>query len=504
MIVDYLLANFFRFHRKKVCAVIVLILFNVLLHSSNVEAATYLDLDDEAYYILDRLEAEGVIKSALLSTKPLSRKEIVRLIQEAEENSEGKSEEIGRLIAFLKYRFRDDIEGTNFIKLDTLYGKYSFHDSDLQALNYNNDGDTPGKGSNVRAGAITRVESKWFSAYANPEFAYSREFTTIKAKKLYGLISLFGLDLMAGKDSQWWGPGYHGSLLLSNNPEPLKIIKLTNPEPVILPWIFKYLGPFRVVAFVTRLEDDRKDVSEPILWGLNLNFKPIPQLELGLQRTAIFGGDGRSESLKAWWISLTGSGENVDSPDPDEGDQRAGFYVKLTLPFRWQPIQVYLDAAGEDQRNSFPSKWAYITGVYLPGIAGLERVDLRGEFAIDHVSGDPNVWYNHGIYWQGYTYKRRIIGHHMGTDSRDIFVEASYLIPERYGRISLSYDREEHNLSGTVREKKDEFDLKGVVSLTKDLELRLLYGYGRVKNLGNVPSNGESINILTGELRYHF
>jgi hypothetical protein len=495
----------FRLRKKNVCIILIIILFNVLLHISYAEAATYLDLDDEAYYVLDRLEAEGVIKSALLSTKPLSRKEIVRLIQEAEINSKDKSEEIKSQVEFLEYRFKDDIEGTNFIKLDTVYANYSFHDSDLRILNYNNDGDTPGKGSNVRAGAITRVESKWFSAYANPEFGYSKDFTALKARKLYGLISLFGLDLVAGKDSQWWGPGYHGSLLLSNNPEPLKIIKLTNPEPVILPWIFKYLGPFRFTAFVTRLEKDRMDVSEPILWGLNLDFKPIPYLELGLQRTAIFGGEGRPESLKVWWNSLTGSGENVDSPTSNEaGDQLAGFYGKLTLPFKWQPIQLYLDAVGEDQRNSFPSKWGYISGIYLPRFAGLERFDLRGEFAINHIGGWPNYWYNHHIYTQGYTYKGKIIGHHMGTDSRDIFVEASYLIPDSYSRISLAYDREEHNLSGTVREKKDEFDLKGVINLTKDLELTALYGFGRVTNLGNVSSDEKTINIITGELRYRF
>ncbi len=486
------------------CFLFLLMLLNVLLTISSAQAATYLDLDDEAYYILNRLEAEGIIKSGLLSAKPISRKEIVRLIKEAEANSEGKGQVIGQLVAVLKNRFKDDIEETNYIKpVDTFYGKYLFHDSDLQILNYNNYGDKPGKGSNVRMGLISRAESKWLSLYVNPEFRYSEQFTDVKAKKIYGLISLFGLDLVAGKDSQWWGPGYHGSVLLSNNPEPLKMVKLTNPEPVILPWIFKYLGPFRFVAFVTRLEKDRRDVPEPILWGLNLNFKPIPYLELGLERTAIMGGKGRSESLDTWLHSFTGVGENDNNSAG--GDQRAGYYAKLTLPFKWQPIQLYLESDGEDQRNSFPSKWAYLMGIYLPRIAGLERVELRGELAINHDdTNHPNVWYNHSIYTQGYTYKGRIIGHHMGTDSRDIFVEASYLIPESYGRISLSYDREEHNLSFTVREKKDEIELKGVIKLTKGLELKALYGFGRVKNVGNVPSGGKTINILTGELRYQF
>jgi hypothetical protein len=172
-------------------------------------------------------------------------------------------------------------------------------------------------------------------------------------------------------------------------------------------------------------------------------------------------------------------------------------------------VQVAADAIisgrrRQDQSNSLPYKWGYVTGVYLPGIAGFERVDLRGEFAINHIAGWPNYFYNHHIYTQGYTYKRRVMGHHMGTDSRDIFVEASYLIPERYGRVSISYDREEHNLSGAVHEKTDEIELKGVIELTKGFELRALYGFGRVKNLGGVPSDGKTINILTGELRYRF
>jgi hypothetical protein len=89
----------------------------------------------------------------------------------------------------------------------------------------------------------------------------------------------------------------------------------------------------------------------------------------------------------------------------------------------------------------------------------------------------PNVWYNHHIYTAGYTYKGRIIGHHMGTDSKDFFVEASYLIPEKHGKVSISYDREEHNLSGTTRNlsptltphfrKKDEVALGAYFKLMK-------------------------------------
>ena len=49
-------------------------------------ASTSVPVGDDTYNVLLRLEAEGVIQSALLTTEPLSRKEVARLIVEAERN----------------------------------------------------------------------------------------------------------------------------------------------------------------------------------------------------------------------------------------------------------------------------------------------------------------------------------------------------------------------------------------------------------------------------------
>ena len=466
-------------------------------------ASTYLPVDDESYDILYRLEAEGIIQSGLLTTKPLSYREVVRLISEAERNAEGRSIFIQNLVKSLKERFKDESDDVKYIKpVDLLYSRYVYADSDIQALYYNNDGDLYEKGSNLRVGFTSRAELGWLSFYINPEFRYSDADSDLIVKRVYGVLNFLGLELTAGKDSQWWGPGNHGAILVSNNAEPMTMLRLTNPQPVILPWIFKYLGPFRFVVFATRLEKER-DVPEPYLWGMRVNFKPHPYLEIGLQRTALLGGKGRSEDLGTWLKSLTGKGENV--PGVEAGDQRAGFDVKLTLPFKWQPLQVYAEAAGEDEAGGLPYKWAYLTGIYLPRILNFERVGFRAEYATTHVEGSPDVWYTHGIYSpKAYTYKGRIIGHHMGTDSKDIFLEVSYLIPERNGRISIFYDRQEHNLSETIREKKDEVDVNVDIKLAKDLKVKTSYGYGKIKNMGNIPGEDRKINIITGMISYNF
>lgn len=481
----------------------VIFSINILLIATHAIASTYVPVDDEVYSVLYTLEAEGVIKGGLLTTKPLSHNEITRLILEAERNSEGRSELVQNLIKSLKRRFKDEICNVEFIKpMDNPYMKYVYADSDIQALNYNNDGDLYDRGSNLRLGFSSSAELDWLSFYINPELRYSDRDTDLIMKRAYGVVDFWGLQLQLGKDSQWWGPGYHGAILLSNNAEPLTMLRLTNPQPVLLPWIFKYLGLFRFAVFATKLEKERGDFPEPYLWGMRLNFKPHPYLELGLKRTAILGGKGRSKSLATWWNSFTGKGENETGSGA--GDQRAGGDLKITLPFKLQPLQLYLEAAGEDEAGGLPCKWAYLGGVYLPKIAVLERVGLRVEYSTTYVEGAPNVWYNHGTYTAGYTYKGRIIGHHIGTDSKDIFVELSYLIPERDGRIAISYDREEHNLSGTVREKKDDLSLIANLELMRDIRLRLSYSYGDIKNSGNVSGKDKKINTIIGMISYNF
>ena len=464
-------------------------------------ASTYLDIGDEVYNTLLRLEAEGVIQSGLLNTKPLSRKEVIRLLLEAEENSEGKSLFIRSQVQSLKKRFADEIDGTRYLKpLDKVSIGYLHSDGDPSDLIFNNDGDDYGEDNNFRFSISSRAELGWFSLFVNPEIRYSDKDTDLTMKKLYGVLDFLGLELEIGTDSQWWGPGYHGAILLSNNVEPLPLIKLTNSRPVLLPWVLKYLGLFKFTAFVTRLEEKRA-VSEPYLWGMRLNFKPSPYFEVGLHRTAILGGEGQPEDLSTWWDSFTGEGEN----DPDgPGDQKAGYDIKLTLPFELQPIQLYVEADGEDEAGGLPSRWAYLSGIYLPRILNFEKIDFRAEYADNHVSGHANYWYNHGIYTSGYTYEGRIIGHHMDTDSEDMFVEFSYLIPERDAKISLAYDREEHNLSSDVHEKKHEVYLTADIGLAESLRIEASYGYGKFKNFDNISGDDENINIVFVQITYNF
>lgn len=467
----------------------------ILAMSSGVIGSTDVSPDEETYILLERLSVEGVIKSSLLGTKPLSRKEIARLIREAEANA--KTPFTKSLINSLKKGFIPEIKAKRYRKLpDRVYVRYIFQDEDGSGLSYNNNGDVYSKGSHLRIGILGRAECGLLSFLLNPEFRYSDDGDLLM-KRAYVTFDFLRLELMAGKDSMWWGPGYHGSILLSNNSKPMTMLRLSNTHPVLLPWVFKYLGPFRFNLFVSQLEKQR-DVPRPYLWGLRFNFKPVEYLELGLQRTALLGGEGRKEDPETWLRSLAGRNEN--EPSNEAGDQRAGFDVKVIMPFRRQPLQLYLEGAGEDSARGLPYKWAYLSGMYLPRILSLERVALRAEYATTHVKNNPNVWYNHNIYSSGYTYKGSIIGHHMGTDSEDIFLEMSYHMPEKQGRLYASYDRERHNLSGNIRQTKDEASLGVRLNLKDNINISGAYTLARLKS----NAQTENINLLFLGLNYYF
>jgi len=450
-------------------------------------AEEYLPIDEETYFFLQKLEGEGIIQSGLLTTKPLSRKEIARLIKEAEENSKNKSLYIKIIVKKLKENFNEEFKTVDFIKpINSIYIKYFSQDTNLQLLNYNNDGDNLEKGSNLRIGFETRAKLHKISYYLNPELRTSDNKDNLIIKRGYLVLGFDNIDIRVGRDSQWWGPGIHGSLLLSNNAPPFKMINVTNPIPFLLPSFLKYFGPFKFNFFVTKLEKDR-DVPEPYLWGLRINFKPTPYTEISLERTALLGGKGRSESLKTWLYSFTGKGENV--PGVEAGDQRAGGDIKITIPLKIQPFQVYFEAAGEDEAGGFPCKWAYLYGIYLPRIKNIEELGLRLEYA----KTSP-AWYVHHIYTSGYTYKGWNIGHHMGRDSNNLYLELTYLSPN-LNRFSIFYDREKSNITNS---KKTEMGLSFNTRIKKfDINLKYTKAWFEEFPI----KNGELLNF---GIKYNF
>jgi hypothetical protein len=440
-----------------------LILLISLAPAGTAQVSTNVPLDHWSYAATDKLANYGLIDSAMLGMKPVSRREMARHIAQAIHGLRQMDEPpeiLSSVIERLKREFEgeliqmavlDGVYGDSFVKpVEDPYLKYVYADDRPELENLR--GDTFAQHSNFRAGFAFRGQFANAAAfYVHPEYQdgsweSNSDFELIEA---YGKAMAGPIEVQVGKDSLWWGPGYHGSVLMSNNAQPLKMVKITNAHPVQLPWVLGRLGPFRAEWFLAELEDARA-IPEAKLSAIRLNFKPHVRWEVGLTRVAMFGGRGVP---------------TVDLPDyariflarteQDENNQLAGFDTSILLPLEEIPYgkylpmrsaKFYVDAAGEDEAGGMPSNWGVLYGVQLNDILKTGRTDLRFEYFDNHVKGKPNVFYNHSLYTSGYTYKGRVLGHHVGTDSRDMFVQLSHYLGDDL-ILDLTYDRQTHDLS---------------------------------------------------------
>jgi hypothetical protein len=445
---------------QRIVLSLLLLAFSALpctaLVSTNVPLAHW------SYDAVEKLANYGLIESAMLTTKPISRVEMARHIGQAMyrlKRQDNTPDVLHAIVERLKREFEGELVligvldgwyGESFIKpVEDPYVGYLYarNDPDLE----NTRGDEFRRRSNYRAGFASRGKLfERFAFYLHPEYVdASSDDADIDLIEGYGKAMAGPIEVEMGKDSLWWGPGHHGSILMSNNPSPLTMIKVTNPQPMQLPWIFGGLGPFRAEWFLAELESDRA-IPEARLSGIRLNARPHPAVELGLSRVIMFGGRGVPRvdffDYGRMFLALT---------EQEQDNQIAGFDVSVWIPLEanrlLRSVGFYADAAGEDEVGGIPSKWGYLLGLRLNDIFRTGRTDLRVEYADTH-----EVFYAHSLYTSGYTYEGRVMGHHVGTDSHDLFVQLSHYLTDDMV-VELAIDRQTHNLSGEVQPTMNTF-----------------------------------------------
>jgi len=418
----------------------------------------------------------------------------------AGENGEGRFEAgLARLESEFAAELEDRETGREvdyFRPVEEVRVSYLFLDGENDV--HNDRGREYREGHNTRLSVSSRFGWKVFSGYVRwegrrlEEDDGRREVTAARVEEGHLRLSAGKWYLEAGRESLWWGPGRHGALLLSDNARPFDLVRFGNEEPVLLPGFLSRLGPVRIEAFLTRLEEDR-DISRPFLAGGRASICPLPWLELGVSRTAMFGGEGRSVTWTTIRDAVTGHGENKPG---DPGNQLAAIDWRLSVPWKAQPFEFYGEFGGEDEAGGFFCRKAYLLGFYLPRLGPSPAFDFRVEYADTYLDGHhdhPRIWYTHGTYSSGYTYERRVIGHHMGTDARDLYFELGWY-PARSARIWASLDIEERELSSSDPEERNEYAVGLEWAPTDRLMVEAAYVREDVENPGGSPGDGEDGN----------
>ena len=322
-------------------------------------------------------------------------------------------------------------------------------------------------------------------------------------------VALGNYSISANTLDRWWGPGWDGSLVLSSNARPIPAVSIdrifTNPfESKWLRWI----GPWDLSVHFGQFESDRH-VPNARFFGMRINFRPIPSLEIGLSRAAQWCGDGRPCGLDTFFDLLLGKDnvgdEGIDAGN-EPGNQLGGFDLRWSFSAFGQAAALYGQLIGEDEAGGFPSKYLGQFGLEASGMLG-RRWSYRwfGEFAGTscefHQSTEIfDCAYNHGIYQTGYRYRGRVVGHGSDNDSRMFSVGLALLDDQatqwnmliRYGALNRGAIVDLNNSLTPTRQD--------IASL--DLTHSRVFTYGRIEiGLGVERTDDKSSGVTSNDGR---
>jgi len=317
--------------------------------------------------------------------------------------------------------------------------------------------------------------------------------------------------LSANQIDRWWGPGREGSLILSSNARPMPALSLDRirSEPFDLP-VLRWLGPWRFTTFFGLGELHRADTDQPLFMGMRLSFKPSSYLEFALSRSAQFCGRQRQCDTGIFWHMLVGDdnpGYRGTSTDPakEPGNQMAGVEVRLVSPFKPIPIALYAQQIGEDGSSSgIPERYLGLFGgemwfMLKSGSVLRTHVEYANTKAKWYQTRDNwDIAYRQNVFFAGYRYRGRNIGHTTDADSETTSIGLSLLNGEgnrwsvlyRHGALDRAGDIDPYNqvTTGPSIYESMQFDWQGEFASRNGLGLQL--GYEKQTSSSDTEARG--------------
>ncbi len=458
--------------------------------------STFVPLDSWVYPALIRLAALGWVTTALEGMKPWTRTECARLTQDAGEamrdaiqEGHGPSEEAVRLQKVLEREFAPDLEalsgGRNrSFRLESVYVRAlsisgppltdGFHFGQTVAYDF---GRPFRRGFNAISGGAVRATAGPFAFYVRAEYQHApaapalsdavRNFAaSFDAKPLepalafsdvnqvrlldaYATLNLANWQFSFGKQSLDWGLGTGGSMLFSDNAEPLLMGRLTRIVPTRLPGFMSQAGPVRVEFFLGRQEGGIY-VPHALIYGHKFSFKVSPHVEIGYGRTVILGDSGSGHAAAFTAENFFRSFLGIRRPEGVPGDNRDTFDLAVRIPR--SPASIYAELYADDKPVYFfnPPRGGYRVGLYVARLPRLARFDLRIEATCTDSShfegprGDLNYW--NFQYRDGYTNRGVLLGNVVGRQGRNFQMWSTYHLSETQ-TLELSFKHNDVNPS---------------------------------------------------------
>ena len=508
-------------------------------------------VDDPVYRDIDKLVAAGLVKDVIYGQRPWSRGEIARIIASAMQNREKMGPpvapddreitllmSIDTLLEKMKKRFQEELAGKTFSihPLSYVEAQYTFLDGESRPIPNNGFGSVNAviepltayqEGRHYPDGHQWSLETehslratRYFSFYVRPRLEFDVTHggdadADLFVQQLYAKFAVPHFELEVGRDSIEWGQGEQGGILLSNNARPLDMIKISNPSPTILPWLFKYLGPFRYTFFVANLGPER-EFPHSFLTGLKLSIKPVSFFEMGFSQLMVFGGDGAPGPLSVGnvvgeFFGRRGGGVDIINLT----NRETGFDFRFFLPML-RNAQVYLDVQFEDDSSDrifmLTELATYHAGIYLPRLGDSGDTSLRLEYR----HGSP-YFYKHSQFVTGMALNGRLLGDELGPHADGAYVTFSHEPSENlWLSYSFRFERRDGDFVTEVKDPKRRvvtvtpqpaesrigLSVKGIYNFKKPIALTLEFGYERIDSF-NFSADDRNAFLGSVSVRYH-
>ena len=446
----------------------------------------FVPLDSWVYPELDRLAALGYITTSIEGLKPWTRMECARLTEEARESwaeHTAAGDEAAGLVDHLQREFGYELNllsgGRNMTaNLESIYARtVSISGPDLndsyhfgQTISYDF-GRPFERGTNLQGGGSVSAAAGPVTIYVRAEYQHApsapalpvaaRDFigsvdsdpvppdTPIPSIDRPELLDAYvawdwkNLEVSIGRQSLSWGPGLGGSLMWSDNIEPVGMVRLVNPEPFKLPGFLRFLGPARTDEFFGRL-GGHYVVHQPFIYGQKINFKPIPALELGFSRTTIIGGQGPGAAPLTpgnFFNSLFGIA-SIDHSVP--GGSSSSMDWTFYVPHDRNYLVFYGELYARDNLQPLqnPTRMAFRPGIYVTHFPKLAKLDLHMEVASTESPGlngdEGHLNYYDFQYREGWTNDGDLIGNAVGRMGEVYQAWLNYWISPR-NTLQLTY-----------------------------------------------------------------
>ncbi len=501
--------------------------------------STYIPMDSWMYPALDRLHALGYLDTAFLGLRPWTRLSVFHMLDRGKtpgsEDEEGDQEALSIYNAVMAEVGPELYYTGEHAELDTVYTRFlevvntPLNDSYHLGQTFINDYGRPYQsGLNNVSGASGRVEAGRFSLFVRGEFqrapsaaGYSLALGTFLSEQLddipydptlpqatdpVGPISgitnfrileadlsyhLFKHEISFGKTDHWLGPGQGGAFAWSNNADDIYSFQIDRIEPFYIPLLRRVIGPMRYDFFVGTLGGHTQP-NHPWVHMEKVSIHPTKNLELGFQRTVIWGGLGHEEiTLHTFLRSFfSTAGTNIGSKYTryDPGARFSAFDFSYRLPFMRNWLSLYTDSFAHDDVSpiSAPRRAAIRPGIYLSHVPGIPKLDFRVEGAsTDCVTSRcgpgsrGQFYYYEAVQQQGTTNKGFLFTDAIGRDDKGGQAWLTYhLSPQE--QLQLSYrtvKADNSSVPGGTTQNQAKLDI--VKRLAPDVELHLAGQYER-------------------------